>query len=270
MLQRRPRHKRDVTECGSTKGRTNTNAGSRRGLRRAFQVVEIFLRNITELFKVVFRIERILGKRSLPYDAVEEVTAARHPSAGCDGCIAFRIDQCVSVCVDRRIEVFPHQDIEPIELPGLPLIHSESESGISRKYAPYIKPHRIEEIVIDQCKHLKRLVDAHRALFKSVMITKRSDATGVHSGDGGPSEIDRDSIGLFVVQCCGQTIAARKLFNQGAHEAPPLHDASIFTGYMLASVCGGSPMSAELPGFKEESRISLASVRFRIQGEPWL
>ena len=72
------------------------------------------------------------------------------------------------------------------------------------KDANHIDAHCVLQVLIQQSQHLEWLVNAHRPLLKSVIVAQCGHATGVHTGDGSSTEIDRDAVRLLVVEGCNE------------------------------------------------------------------
>ena len=114
--------------------------------------------------------------------------------------IALRVDQQVAVSIGASIEPARRQDIQPPDLPWLPVPGGETENGLGRENGGHIEAEGGGEVVVDPAEHLVRFVDLDGPLLQAVVVPQRGNAGDVHAGDGRAAEVDGDAIGLAMVE----------------------------------------------------------------------
>ena len=210
VLQEWSRNQPDIAKCSSAKSRDNSASCRCGRLRGSNDVVQIGLRDWAVLFQIVFWIELLFVDWILTDNAIEEIAVARHTSARRNSHITFGIDQRVPFGVDRSVEVFGNLNIEAIQLPVFPFIGRKSEHRVPRKGAHHIQPHRIHQIFVQRSQHLKRFVNAHQPLFKSIVIAQRCYTAHMHTGGRSSAEVNRNTVGLLVAERGNEPLTTRR------------------------------------------------------------
>src|ERR1039458_1934344 len=192
VLEGRRRDDCDIAKRGAAEVANNASARRSGLMRGTNQGVDIFLRDEAELLHIVFRVQLLFVDRLLADNAIEEITSARHAPAGWDAGVALRIDQSITILINRGIKVSGNQHFKTVELPALPALGRNSPLGGAATDSNAVAAHRIQQVFVYLPQHLRRFENAHWVLLKSVVVAQGRHATDVHAGNVGSTEVDRD------------------------------------------------------------------------------
>ena len=154
-------------------------------------------------------------RRSLALTLSGEGFEVREAGTGEDALAAITREPPHVVFLDINLpgidgmEVFRNEDVlSPRTAPFLPILVDEAEDRIAREDADDIGSHCLKEVVLDQSEHLEGFAHLHGARIKPVVVAQLRYQAAMDSGDEGASEIDRNAIGLAVVDCGADSFLA--------------------------------------------------------------
>jgi len=201
IFEERRRDEGDVAEGQSAEGGDDRPPGLGGGSCGLVEIIEVAVRDRTELFQVIGWVELGVVDWSLADDGVEKEPVFGQAGRGRREEVALGMDERVAVRVLGRLEMARDEDLEAVvQSPRRPGLVAEAEHRLRCEDALDVEAEDALQVVLDQAEHLIGLVDFDQALLQAVMMTEGVNDGDVHARDRRPAEIHRDPVGLLMVE----------------------------------------------------------------------